>query len=82
MKKVLCVILFMCFMSPAFAEYKNEYPLQQTQNNKEVKIYSQSGSLQGYIKPTGNNQYKTYNKYHQYSGRYKQTGNKIKKYNR
>jgi len=81
MKKVLCLILLMCFVSlPVYAKYTNAYPLQQTNSSNSTKIYDEHGSYQQTHKLQSNGNIKVYGKYGQYKGVYKKSSGKIKYY--
>lgn len=70
MKKILTILAVVMIALPVNA-------IQQSSNSK-VKVYSSTGSLMEYRETQSNGNIKTYNKYHQYTGVYKQDGGKIK----
>lgn len=82
MKQFLMIIFLIGIILPAGAKQESKYPLTMVQSNKEVAVRGQNGSLYGFVKPLGNNQYVQYNKYHQRVMKYQVEGNKVKIYNR
>ena len=83
MKKIFIALIILSSAMPIMAqEYVSKYPLQ---TNRETKVYDNTGSLQGFVKPTSNGQYQTYNKYHQAESKYSiktvNNGSETKVYN-
>lgn len=71
MKKILISLLILNMTMPLVAEgSQSKYPLQMLNPSQNAKVYSNSGSLQGYVEPISKNKYQTYNKYHQTEGKY------------
>jgi len=89
MKKLLILtVLMMSTIGSA-----NAYQLQESQiarqasqqpSGKQIRVYNQYGSLNGYAKNMGNGQVVTYDKYHSRNGKYKvsSNGNRVKFYTR
>lgn len=89
MKKLLIILVLLCVPVKTFAYQQQQWQSQvmggspSSSSNGETKFYSQTGSLNGYVKDKGQGQYVTYDKYHERTGRYQvMSDGRIKVYNR
>lgn len=76
MKKFITILAVVMIALPANAIQQSS--TQNSSSNNKTKVYSSTGSLMEYRETQSNGNVKTYNRYHQYTGVYKQDGGKIK----